>query len=50
MKAAVLNALGQPQGFEEFRDPVPASGDVVVREGIVRRREFAYFQYEKGRQ
>ena len=31
MKAAVLHALGQPPRFEEFPDPVPASGQVIVR-------------------
>jgi D-arabinose 1-dehydrogenase-like Zn-dependent alcohol dehydrogenase len=40
MKAAVLHALGQPPRFEEFPNPVPASGEVIVREGIVRWREF----------
>ena len=31
MKAAVLHELGQPPRYEEFPDPVPASGEVIVR-------------------
>ncbi len=31
MKAAVLHELGQPPRCEEFPDPVPTSGEVVVR-------------------
>lgn len=31
MKAAVLHALGQPPRFDEFPNPVPAPGEVIVR-------------------
>lgn len=31
MDAAVVNVLGQPPQFQEFADPAPESGEVVVR-------------------
>lgn len=31
MKAAVLHTLGQPPRYDDFPEPVPASGEVVVR-------------------
>src|SRR5947207_13622281 len=30
MKAAVLRMLGKPPRFEEFPDPTPSQGDVIV--------------------
>jgi NADPH:quinone reductase-like Zn-dependent oxidoreductase len=30
MKAAVLRALGKPPRFEEFPDPKPSQGEVIV--------------------
>ena len=30
MKAAVLRALGKPSRFEEFPDPKPSQGEVIV--------------------
>ena len=31
MKAAMLNALGQPLTLEDITEPVPAAGEVLVR-------------------
>src|SRR5271165_4978303 len=31
MHAAVVNVLGQPPKYEEFIDPVPAEGEVVIK-------------------